>query len=166
MIIIKAKESTTRAKMMSKLMSKGVVLKPSLFVYRDIRRGILSEAVQIELGKALVALGTLSSIFVFTQYSSNKRFEDFQKGADKRAEDFHKASEKRAEYFHKTSDKRAEDFHKTSDKRAEDFQKASDKRFADLIGSLKDGKASDALVKTAEASVLDVRFKTIETKLL
>jgi hypothetical protein len=81
-----------------------------------------------------------------------------------------KSSEKRFEDLNKSSEKRFEDLQKSSDKRFADLQAASsqrlaasNQRFADLIGSLKDGKVSDALVKTAEASAVDIRFKNLET---
>ena len=104
-----------------------------------ITRSFFSEAVQIELAKAFVAVGTLSGILVFTQFSTNKRFEDSQKASDKRFED-----------SHKSSDKRFEDAQKSSDKRFD----ASDKRFADLLSSLKDSKI-------AERELLDLRLKNI-----
>jgi hypothetical protein len=91
------------------------------------------------LAKAFVAVGTLSGIFVFTQFSTNKRFEDSQKASDKRFEDSHKASDKRFD--------------------------ASDKRFADLLSSLKDSKIDDReLVDLRIKNIADIVDKTTTRK--
>jgi hypothetical protein len=144
--------------MLSKLISKGGFPghKSNLFVCRiRWRRGIVSEAVIIEIAKGFVAIGTLTSVLVFTQNATNKRFEDSNKSSEKRFEDLQKSSDKRFE----ASDKRFADLQAASSQRLA----VSNQRFADLIGSLKDGKVSDALVKTAEASAVDIRFKNLET---